>query len=127
MALTLRTLQMLQRKGLKPAIYSLFREGKVVEGTLVGTDELGNKYYENNDEYHYGSNRWVDYANYWHSDASQVTSNWHGWLHYITDKTPTNDKPSWGAPFVENLTGTKQAYVPYSTTKPKIQAWQPPQ
>lgn len=30
-------------------------------GTLVGTDKLGNKYYENK-SYFYGRNRWVEYA-----------------------------------------------------------------
>lgn len=28
-------------------------------------------------------------------------------------------------PWVENLTGTRGAYRPYNTAKPKIEAWQP--
>ncbi len=28
-------------------------------------------------------------------------------------------------PWVENLTGTRGAYRPYNTVKPKIEAWQP--
>jgi NADH dehydrogenase (ubiquinone) 1 alpha subcomplex subunit 12 len=26
---------------------------------------------------------------------------------------------------IENKSGTQEAYMPYSTTKPKIQAWDP--
>lgn len=49
-------------------------------GTLVGTDDLGNKYYENN-RYFYGRNRWVDYAQdtfakKWEFNASQVPAEW---------------------------------------------------
>ena len=49
-------------------------------GRLVGTDELGNKYYENN-RYFVGRNRWVDYnqetwSAKWDYNASQVTPEW---------------------------------------------------
>ena len=29
-------------------------------------------------------------------------------------------------PHDENLSGTDQQYIPYSTTRPKIEAWKPP-
>lgn len=41
-------------------------------------------------------------------------------------KDPTRPKYFWMQDGNENMTGTPQQYVPYSTTRPKIQAWQPP-
>jgi len=46
----------------------------------------------------------------------------------------TDDPPSkidlvrynWVQPHVGNLSGTPQRYVPYCTTRPKIEAWKPP-
>lgn len=53
----------------------------------------------------------------------------HRWLQYITDDPPTL-KPlprhPWMIDHIENKSGTKQNYVPYSTTRPKIESWQPP-
>lgn len=55
----------------------------------------------------------------------------HGWLHYSTDETPIDNPPvkrKWMVDVhTENLSGTKECYVPYSTTRPKIESWQPPQ
>lgn len=53
----------------------------------------------------------------------------HGWLHYMTDKTPVEEPPTerkWMADHTENFTGTNKQYVPYSTGRPKIEAWKPP-
>jgi NADH:ubiquinone oxidoreductase subunit len=99
-------------------------------GRLVGVDKYGNKYYENR-YYFYGSSRWVEYAEYKNLeyDASQVPAEWFGWLHYRTDATPNEDavklhtKFKWMLDHSENQSGTKEAYMPYSTTKPKIEAW----
>jgi len=47
----------------------------------------------------------------------------------MTDDAPnTTDLPrrKWMVPHTENFTGTNQQYVPYSTTRPKIEAWKPP-
>lgn len=41
-------------------------------------------------------------------------------------KDPSRPKYKWIAKHTENETGTERQYVPYSTTPPKIQAWQPP-
>lgn len=62
-------------------------------------------------------------------DGSQVPAEWFGWLHYKTD-LPPHDDPSrpqykWMADHTENLTGTPGQFMPYSTTRPKIQAWNP--
>lgn len=53
----------------------------------------------------------------------------HRWLHYMTDDPPTVKKPvdyKWLSEHTPNYSGTSKAYTPYSTTKPKIQAWVPP-
>lgn len=34
-----------------------------------------------------GRHRWVEYASKSRYNASQVPPEWHGWLHYITDRT----------------------------------------
>lgn len=65
------------------------RMDELKDGTLVGTDKYGNKYFENN-RYFYGRNRWVEYApkqgmNY---DGSQIPAEWFGWMHYKTDLLP---------------------------------------
>ena len=110
----------------------LYRIDELKSGTLVGEDKYGNKYYENK-SYFYGSNRWVIYSekvglNY---DGSQVPAEWFGWLHYKTDLLPHQDparpKYKWMIDHKPNLSGTYEAYMPYSTTKPKIQPWKPPQ
>ena len=61
-------------------------------GTLVGKDELGNKYYKNKQ-----NQRWVIYSN--NVEATKITSDWYLWMHHTVDKIPeANEK---------NLTGKK--------------------
>ncbi|XP_011306971.1 probable NADH dehydrogenase [ubiquinone] 1 alpha subcomplex subunit 12 [Fopius arisanus] len=111
---------------------TLYRMDDLKWGTLVGEDKYGNKYYENN-YYFYGRNRWIVYAPYVHMnyDGSQVPAEWFGWLHYKTDLLPQNDpsrpKHKWMIDHQMNLSGTNQAYMPYSTTKSKVEPWKPPQ
>lgn len=78
-----------------------------------------------------GRNRWIIYAektgfNY---DGSQVPAEWFGWLHYKTDlpphKDPNRPKYKWMIDHTPNPSGTPNAYMPYSTTRPKIEAWKP--
>ena len=49
------------------------------------------------------------------SEASRVSPDWHGWLHFTWDEPPTEKalkhKP-WEKPHQENLTGTALAYAP---------------
>lgn len=63
-------------------------------------------------------------------DGSQVPAEWFGWLHHKTDYKPFEDpsRPNhkWMLEHTENLTGTPQQYMPYSTTKQKIIPWKPP-
>lgn len=78
--------------GVKETFYKLFQQRQLKFGTLMGTDALGNKYYENKEEYPYGQHRWVEYANhrsFYDSDPTLVTPEWHVWLHCVTDDPPT--------------------------------------
>ena len=86
-------------------------------GRFVGQDELGNRYYEardDRDSYDRGrKRRWVIYKGY--ADASKVSPDWHGWLHYTFDEPPTEApllRRSWEKDHVPNLTGTIYAYKP---------------
>ncbi|MBL8771285.1 MAG: NADH:ubiquinone oxidoreductase subunit NDUFA12 [Phenylobacterium sp.] len=86
-------------------------------GRLVGTDELGNRYFEardDRDSYDRGrKRRWVIYKGY--ADASKVPADWHGWLHYTFDEPPTAaplPRKAWEKDHRPNLTGTIHAYRP---------------
>ncbi|XP_054743671.1 probable NADH dehydrogenase [ubiquinone] 1 alpha subcomplex subunit 12 [Anastrepha obliqua] len=119
-----------QAGGIKQAYMKMYRYDDLKIGTLVGTDKYGNRYYEN-PYYFYGRNRWVEYADHLNLeyDGSQIPADWYGWMHYKTDLPPTRDgsrpKYKWMADHSENLSGTKEQYMPYSTTTPKIEAWDP--
>ncbi|XP_018646412.1 NADH-ubiquinone oxidoreductase subunit B17.2,putative [Schistosoma mansoni] len=129
----LNTLRLIIRQngGIKGSFLTLFRTDELKWGKLVGTDNFGNKYYENNN-YFVGRNRWVIYSNRfgWDYEGSQVPPEWHRWLHYMTDENPVSNPPTvykWYAEHSENLTLEKEKkYIPYSTTRPKIEPWEPP-
>lgn len=75
----------------------------------VGSDELGNRYYEDKKR----DRRWVTYNGY--ADASSIPPGWHGWMHHRTDTPPSAehyDARAWEKPHVPNLTGTAAAYRP---------------
>ncbi len=78
-------------------------------GKKVGEDEAGNVYYRNADD----TRRWVIYRI--DSEASNVSADWHGWLHHTFDQPPT-ELPlrawSWQKERLPNLTGTDAAYRP---------------
>ncbi|XP_022205031.1 probable NADH dehydrogenase [ubiquinone] 1 alpha subcomplex subunit 12 [Nilaparvata lugens] len=117
--------------GVVSSALKVFRMDDLKSGTLVGVDKYGNKYYENNAHF-VGRNRWVEYADHYWLDynASQIPAEWYGWMHYKTDLIPTKDpnRPHhrWMLDHTENMTATSEQYTPYSTTRPKIQAWVPP-
>ncbi|XP_023949877.1 probable NADH dehydrogenase [ubiquinone] 1 alpha subcomplex subunit 12 [Bicyclus anynana] len=119
-----------QNGGVFGSLYKLYRQEELKDGKLVGEDSFGNKYYEN-PRYFYSRNRWVEYSDKFNMnyDASQVPAEWYGWLHYKTDLLPHQDpgrpKYKWMAEHTENLSGTTGQYVPYSTTRPKVEAWMP--
>ena len=78
-------------------------------GVKVGEDAAGNVFYRTRDD----KKRWVIYNG--DMEASRVTPDWHGWLHFTWDQPPT-DAPlahrAWEKPHQENLTGTAAAYAP---------------
>jgi len=106
-------------------------------GQLVGTDEMGNSYYvQRSGVGPLGvPRRWVVYAK--GADASKISPDWHGWMHYTVDTPPTADTyvpRAWQKPHRPNMTGTADAYRPKgsilaSGTRPKAtgdySAWRP--
>jgi NADH:ubiquinone oxidoreductase subunit len=106
-------------------------------GTLVGEDAFGNRYYEARDRKSYDGRkrRWVLFNGY--ADASKVTPEWHGWLHYTVDEPPTRQpfpRRAWMKPHAPNLSGTPFAWRPRgsiarSGERPRAtgdyQAWRP--
>lgn len=98
-------------------------------GTLVGEDDQGNKYYENTNK----SRRWVIYNGI--IDGSRISADWHGWLHHTFDECPGTtslDHKDWEKSHKNNVSGTVDAYHPTGsilTATPKnsgdYDAWQP--
>ena len=94
-------------------IGTLFTIGR--RGVLIGKDETGNRYYESRDNQSYDGRkrRWVVYTGY--AEASKVSPDWHGWLHYTFDQPPTTEplvRRRWEKPHLPNLSGTPFAYRP---------------
>lgn len=98
-------------------------------GVKVGEDDQGNVFYENRDK----TRRWVIFNG--EAEASRVSPDWHGWLHYTWDEPPT-EKPlahkTWEKPHQENLTGTAMAYAPIGSirrpspeARADYEAWSP--
>jgi NADH:ubiquinone oxidoreductase subunit len=54
----------------------IFEKGP--SGKLVGTDQFGNRYYEDN-ETHYTRKRWVIYKDMSTYNPTSVPPEWHGW------------------------------------------------
>ena len=98
---------------------------------LVGTDEMGNSYYQDRKE----NRRYVTYNGA--ADASKIAAEWHGWIHFRTDVLPSDAKyvpRKWEIPHEQNLTGTAAAYRPDGSMlskgeRPRVtgdyQAWSP--
>ena len=86
-----------------------------LRGRHIGTDEMGNKYYvQSKGNGPLGvPRRWVIYKD--GAEASSITPDWHGWMHYTTDEPPTEEdyhpKP-WQLAHRPNMTGTPQAHRP---------------
>ena len=91
-------------------------------GKLVGTDELGNKYYESKN-----GKRWVIYSDT--IDASKIPVEWYSWIHFTPNKIEKIhelDKFDWQKSHQPNLTGTKDAYFPNknkNVIKKKYKRW----
>ena len=105
-------------------------------GTNVGTDEFGNRYYKSmKDSLHGKQRRWVLYKG--EVEASRIPPEWHAWLHHTSEEPLTEQStraPDWQKEHVSNLTGTSQAYRPAghaykgshrAAATGDYQAWQP--
>lgn len=81
-------------------------------GRKVGTDALGNSYFESKAAGNAPTRRWVIYSGA--NDASRVPPEWHGWLHHTHDLIPeTLPAPrGWEKDALPNLTGTREAFRP---------------
>ncbi len=81
-------------------------------GRAVGSDPAGNRYFEDK-RARPGQRprRWVMFAGA--AEASAVSPEWHGWLHYTTqDPIPLAARKPWQTPHQPNLTGTAGSYRP---------------
>jgi len=107
-----------------------------MRGELVGTDEQGNRYFQDKRMIAGARRRkrWVIYNG--EAEASRVPPDWHGWLHYTTDTPPPPGgypRKPWQKDHIPNLTGTSVAYHPPGSTlapsdnkpKPHYEAWRP--
>lgn len=85
-------------------------------GAFVGEDEFGNKYYRQARGSDWRQERrWVVYAGTKEIEPSMVPPGWHGWLHHSIREVPTEANlphKRWEKPYLPNLSGTPQAYVP---------------
>lgn len=100
-------------------------------GRFVGEDADGNRFYQTGD----GRRRWVIYAG--EAEASQISPDWHGWLHHTYAEPPEGGelpRKSWEQEHVPNMTGTEAAYRPPGSVltperRPRVggdyEAWQP--
>jgi NADH:ubiquinone oxidoreductase subunit len=88
-----------------PGLYFL----TLFKGKFVGSDALGNEYYERPGKLH--TRRWVVYAGA--PEASVIGPEWHSWLHHLTDAPlPDTGMKPWQRPHRANLTGTPASYRP---------------
>lgn len=108
------------------------------DGTLVGEDELGNRYYENNNN-QIGRHRWVVYKDLsWPlgQEATSICPDWHGWIHCLYDVPPSHKefkRPIYALKHKPNTSGGQERYVPKGSWHnpekrnwTKMQFWQPP-
>ena len=91
-------------------------------GILVGTDSLGNKYYQSKK-----GKRWIIYKD--EIDASKIPNEWYSWMHFTNNRIENIhelDKYNWQKPHQSNQTGTKNAYHPNrndNQIKKKYTSW----
>lgn len=102
------------------------------KGVKVGEDDQGNVYYKEKD----GRKRWVIYKN-GPVEASRISADWHGWLHYTMKDAPSEKplvKKAWEKEHQPNKTGSAEAYLPAgafgvvgerAATTSDYEAWKP--
>ncbi|XP_052781038.1 probable NADH dehydrogenase [ubiquinone] 1 alpha subcomplex subunit 12 [Mya arenaria] len=116
--------------GIKASFLTLYKTDGLKMGELKGVDEFGNRYYENK-KFFIGRSRWVEFTDAVgvEYDATMIPPEWRLWLQYTREENPvekSTEPKKWFGPHVYNRTGKSDQYIPYSTTRPKIQAWEPP-
>jgi len=91
----------------------------------VGADEFGNEYFENKNK-----KRFVVYKGI--VEPSKIPAEWHGWMHYSSDKAPVDINTHrflWQKSHLPNLTGTRNSHSPEKSktknTQYGYQAWKP--
>ena len=99
------------------------------KGIRVGEDAQGNVYYQTKDS----KKRWVIYNG--EMEASRVSPDWHGWLHFTWDQPPSKAPlahKEWEKPHLETLTGSEAAYAPPGSIRAAVpvarndyEAWAP--
>jgi len=106
-----------------------------LHGEKVGSDEEGNVYYRSKAKPGKAERRWVMYNGA--IEASRISPDWHGWMHYTFDAPPTEEPleaQNWEKEHQPNLTGSKDAYFPAGSPAAggkraaatgDYQAWQP--
>ena len=79
----------------------------------VGTDEYGNRYYEDFNHLNFNTRRWVEYADHGKTIPlpKKIAPAWHGWMHYQYDDPPKKDN------FVEPFFRSHKTIV-YKTDHP---------
>lgn len=86
----------------------------LVNGELIGSDGMGNRYYRGRKtRAGQRERRWVVYNGA--AEASSVPSEWHGWLHGRDGAVAPVDgvaRKPWQAEHETNHTGTSSAYRP---------------
>ena len=95
-------------------------------GKFVGSDEFGNKYYQNKK-----GKRWVIYKG--EINASKITSDWFSLIHHTTNVIPSEkitEKYSWQKSHKDNKTCSTESYKPNKISKKskdfkKYEAWKP--
>ncbi len=92
--------------------FTLFRKG----AKQIGTDEQGNRYFEEGGKPSFPDGRrrrWVLYHGV--AEPSRVPPDWHGWLHHTFAEPPTIDpllRQKFEKDHLPNMTGTALAYHP---------------
>jgi NADH:ubiquinone oxidoreductase subunit len=85
-----------------------------LNGTQVGTDASGNRYFESKKADSEGrKKRWVLYHGA--PEPTKIPAEWHGWMHYTTDILPSDETVPhhrWIKPSRPNPTGTPERHLP---------------
>jgi len=109
------SIQALKEIGIKEYLKKLYYYSEVKSGKFVGTDQWGNKYFENLD-YMFGKDRWVEPNIKVGIEATNIPPEWHSWIHHETDLTGPEIIEKFAPKYKEmhtpNLTGTEKAYLP---------------